>query len=97
MNLTAKQTAHVRHALGLNEGVKQSYRNRYFATAGSEVANEWEAMCALGAAGRDDCQGCPKTTLRRYFVTPAGARAVLRAGESLCPEDFPFQGGAADA
>lgn len=85
--MTPSQKRLARHALGFDQGVKQSYRNRYFAAPGTEPDREWIRMCKAGMARRSRMSAGESS--RFFYLTPAGAAAALRPGESLCPEDFP--------
>lgn len=88
MNL--EQIRLARHALGLPNDRRQSYRNRFL--AGGEHA-EWRAMEAAGLAEADTTGGKGMTW---FWLTREGAEAALEPGESLCPEDFPTPGGLAE-
>lgn len=86
--LTERQITLARHALGLPNGARKSYRNYFVTGADSTDHPDWEAMVASGAAvrrgpleifGDDYC----------YHLTRSGADAALQEGESLCGEDFP--------
>ena len=83
--LTEAQLKLARHALGLSEGRKRSYRNRYSAGHGTPASNEWAVMVTEGLA---NCYA-RYATLSHYELTEDGARAALRPGETLDPEDFP--------
>ena len=81
-------TALARHALGLVDGRKVSYRNHFVCGPGHQDFEEWERMVAIGDAAKFD--------RRKLFggdylfkLTFKGARSVLREGERLDPEDFP--------
>lgn len=83
--MTPEQKKLARHALGFDEKVPQSYRNRYYANEGNREVKEWEAMVAagwatVGVVGKS----------HRYELTRAGAVLALETGETLCPEDFPI-------
>lgn len=86
--MTPKQRTLARHALGLPNMSGVSYRNRYVAPyqPGGPV-NHWFAMCDAGLA---ECAPVNHRGLRRFWLTPEGARAALESGEALCPEDFPI-------
>ena len=85
--MTPKQIELARHALGLPNGRKTSYRNHFVTGKGSNDKKNWDAMLEAGMA-----------RVRRnvdlydgddYFrLTLAGAKAALAKGERLCPEDF---------
>lgn len=92
MTLTPEQRDLARHALGLPNKQRRSYRNHYCGPGGSAL-DAWEAMVSAGLAkkragsmltGGDDL----------YHLTRAGAEAALDPRESLCPEDFPSPSGA---
>lgn len=85
--LTDHQMALARHALGLPRralGAGLGYRNRFLA-AGCDI-EPWRAMVKAGLAVEGK-----KTDLGSawFFLTMAGARAVLGPDEQLDPEDFP--------
>ena len=82
--MTRDQKTLARHALGLPNAQKRSYRNRYF-TGPSDQA--WDAMLAAGQANVEPRPGGQ----RMFWLTQAGAKAALEPGESLCTEDFPDQ------
>ena len=77
--MTPEQIKMARHALGLEDGRKVSYRNRYFA-GGPPTEAAWNDLVAKGLAER---------TSLCFHLTEVGAKAVLLAGERLDPEDFP--------
>jgi hypothetical protein len=86
--LTLDELALTRHALGLPNKRKRSYRNRYVVGPGCDDHVLWMDMVEAGFARRYD--GRPLTGGDDLFVlTRAGAALSLRAGESLCGEDFP--------
>ena len=85
--MTAKQRKLARHALGLPNRDRRSYRNRFFANyrPGGDY-EQWDAMWNRGLAERalvmdGDCY--------RFWLTETGAQMAINKGESLCPEDFP--------
>lgn len=83
--MTDQQRKLARHALGLGDGIKKSYRNRYCAALETEQEREWNVMAIHGFAVRDETQ---KRTVF-FRLTERGARAALDRGETLDPEDFP--------
>jgi len=85
--MTPTQRLLARHALGLPNRRKRSYRNRYVAAyiPGGEF-DQWSAMESAGWAERGAFR--PDRTAR-FWLTPEGARLALEPGESLDPEDFP--------
>lgn len=88
--LTAEQKKLARHALGLVDGNKKSYRNRYRAPYIGAAAVAWHQMKDDGLA---TCDPAPagSTLGPMFYLTEAGARLALEPGESLCREDFPQQ------
>lgn len=97
MRLTDKQIDLARHALGLDGRRMTSYRNYFVTGMGSPDYLAWTGMVSIGHA-----QQLPASVLTGgdslFRMTLAGAKAVLRRGESLCSEDFPTtptEGGAA--
>lgn len=92
-DMTPAQVDLARRALGL-DGRKRSYRNRYI---GSPRHPEWAAMVAGGFAeqhsGKEVVNGVERNIYAGgadlFTLTLAGAKAALRPGESLDPEDFP--------
>lgn len=88
--MNKKQIELARHALGFDERVKRSYRNRFYVNGGdSEYYKEWGDLHKKGLAEKSLV---PTKDNRRYYLfslTTKGAKMVLRDGESLDPEDFP--------
>lgn len=81
--MTQEQIELARHALGLPNKRKQSYRNRFYASEGNPNYIHWCDMVAVGLArGRN----AGRTTV--FWLTPAGAGAAVKKGETLDPEDF---------
>jgi hypothetical protein len=82
--MTPSQFKMARHALGLDEnGV--SYRNRYTVGIGSPQEAEWNDLCEQGLAER----GKNGLTFVGFWLTAAGAKAVVHPHERLDREDFP--------
>lgn len=84
MTLSLRQFDLARHALGLPNDRRRSYRNRFYAGSGHQAYADWEAMIASGAARAEEAGGT-----RMFWLTEQGARAALLPGEQLCHEDFP--------
>lgn len=87
--MTPAQRYIARRALGLPNGRKVSYRNRFTVSSFPGGAyQQWEEMVDAGFAER-----VPKPDLvnglHRFRLTLKGAEAALDPGESLCKEDFP--------
>lgn len=86
--MTPEQRSLARHALGLPNRRKTTYRNRFVTGKGSKDWSGWDDLVASGYAkafrkvsvcGGDDI----------FFLTPEGAKAALDPGEKLSIEDFP--------
>jgi hypothetical protein len=84
--MTPEQRKLARHALGLPNGQKRSYRNRFYAAVGSEDEARWIGPCAQGMAVRSPCSS---PTLIFFCLTRKGAESALAKGEKLDLEDFP--------
>jgi len=85
--MTPAQRELARHALGLPNQARRSYRNRYFANAGGACAEQWQAMVAAGEAERGETGR--RVSSLHFQLTRKGAELALDPRESLCPEDFP--------
>lgn len=85
--MTPEQKPLARHALGLPNRVKTSYRNRFY--AGAMDAPEWRAMVAAGLANSEPVSHTSIPDYTFFWLTPEGATAALEKGEKLCAEDFP--------
>ena len=86
--MTPEQIELARHALGLPNPVRRSYRNHFFTGPGTTDHPAWEAMVAAGLAkkrnggslsGGDDV----------FWLTKAAAVKAVKRGERLSSEDFP--------
>jgi len=85
--MTPEQIELARHALGLPNERRTSYRNHFVCGPGHRDYLNWSAMLAEGNANMHsgslitggDCY---------FFLTQAGAEAALKAGEFLSIEDF---------
>jgi hypothetical protein len=85
--MSPEQTNLARHALGLDGKRKQSYRNHFVTGPGSSDHPIWMQMVDAGLAWRR--RGSQLTGGDDLFgLTTTGARAALKSGETLCPEDF---------
>lgn len=74
-----------RHALGLPNARKCSYRNYYCASFGTFQDVRWGEMVDAGHAERHES----RSKFVGYSLTESGARIALMPGETLDPEDFP--------
>jgi hypothetical protein len=80
--VSPEQRRLARHALGLPNDMRRSYRNRFYAIAGH---SEWGAMVTAGLAEASEAAH----GMQWFGLTRAGAAVALDRGETLCPEDFP--------
>lgn len=85
--MTPRQKELARHALGLKDGRKKSYRNRFFAGQGHPDYDDWIGLVRAGHAIKHSRRPVNGDFL--FTLTTAGAQAVLEPAETLCPEDFP--------
>jgi hypothetical protein len=85
--MNEQQIALARHALGLPNNRKRSYRNHFVCGPGHTDYENWQQMVAnqeakrrIGSSlsGGDDV----------FWLTCKGALLALHAGEKLDPEDF---------
>lgn len=86
--LTSQQLELARHALGLPNKDRRSYRNRYLISRAGKKHAAWEGMRRAGFA-RVEREATSYGDL--FFLTRKGAEAALQPGETLCPEDFPVR------
>lgn len=84
--LTLRQRTLGRHALGLEDGHYQSYRNRYAAGRDTAEYAEWMTMTKHGYAITG---GKVAARIDLFLLTLEGAKLCLEKGETLDPEDFP--------
>lgn len=88
--MTSEQLALARHALGLPNQHKKSYRNRYYIHESHEDCAHWNVMVEEGFAAKH----LLKTDIAGrwdilYTMTFKGAQLSCKPGECLDPEDFP--------
>lgn len=83
--MTPAQIELARHALGLPNEWKQSYRNRFYVASSDNAA--YAAWCEMVKAGH--ARGKADGRMTCFWMLEAGARLALEDGESLDPEDFP--------
>lgn len=86
--MTPAQIELARHALGLGNGRKVSYRNHYVTGPGGDDYDNWQAMVSAGLARRRDgnqLSGGDDV----FWLTETGARGALKPREKLDPKDFP--------
>ena len=86
--MTPEQIELARHALGLPNKQRRSYRNRFVTGPGGTDYLHWMQMVTDGRARRR--AGSPLTGGDDYFwLTTGGACEALLPGERLDQEDFP--------
>lgn len=83
MNQAQRELA--RHALGLPNRDRQSFRNRYVAP---QASTAHRALRDMEAAGEAEFVGTSGAGLW-FTITRKGAEEALDPSETLCPEDFP--------
>lgn len=86
--MTPEQIELARHALGLGNGRRISFRNHFVTGPGHSDYDNWIAMVAAGDAVRrkgSELSGGDDI----FYLTPSGATAALRQRERLDPENFP--------
>lgn len=84
--MTNKQKKLARHALGLPNKAKKSYRNHFVC---AESDPHWSDLVANGMATMRPAASVPFGGSAIFYLTEAGAKAALEGREKLCPEDFP--------
>ena len=87
--LTDEQRELARHALGLGNDRKQSYRNRFVTGPGGADHPAWLDMVQRGLAKQRMGSTLPFGGDDLFWLTKQGATLALSAGETLDPEDFP--------
>lgn len=86
--MTPEQIELARHALGLPNKRRQSYRNHFVCGQGHPDWENWQDMVAAGLAKTR--KGNALTGGYNWFwLTLDGAHNALRKGERLDLEDFP--------
>ena len=86
--MTPDQRLLARHALGLPNDRRQSYRNRYYTSPGHPMRGAWQALADAGMATITKGQGDGRR-LDLFALTRFGALQALDKGERLDMEDFP--------
>lgn len=86
--MTPEQKQKARHALGLPNDRRRSYRNRFFVSVGSPDDALWKA---LSDADDADYVTVNRGKDRQYWLTRQGALKALEPGETLDAEDFPAE------
>lgn len=90
--LTPRQRELARHALGLPNKMRMSYRNRFVAGEGHDDFDDWMQMVADGNAGRRAGTSLPYGGDDLFWLTKEGAQFALNKYERLDPEDFEVAG-----
>ncbi|GGC90765.1 hypothetical protein [Chelatococcus reniformis] len=90
--MTPDQRELARHALGLPNDRRRSYRNRFFVNSRGVRAQPgtygaWMDLVASGDAMHEPA--APGKSLDLFWLTRTGAEKVLGKGERLDLEDFP--------
>jgi len=86
--MTPRQLELARHALGLPNRWRCSYRNYFVAGPGGQDHEEWLVLVGAGFARQRS--GSVRTGGNDLFwLTRAGAEVALKRGERLDLEDFP--------
>ena len=83
IELTPEQIELARHALGIPNKRRKSYRNRFVIGAGCTDYEQWMAMVALGAAKRVDASRVPFGGDDLFYLTMSGARAALNVADCV--------------
>lgn len=84
--LTKEEKAEARHALGLPNKAKKSYRNQFCADEKNEL---WSRMVQRGLATMRPADTIPMGGSAMFYLTPMGAKLALNKGEKLSEYDFP--------
>ena len=84
--LTERQKGLARHALGLPNKRRVSYRNHYVGPQGDDLA-AWNSMVSCGDARVAPGSGLTGGHLL-FWLTRKGAKKALEGREKLDPEDF---------
>lgn len=85
--MTPAQLELARHALGLPNGRKRSYRNSFVTGEESPDHAPWMDMVSAGLANRR-AKAKHYGGMDIFWLTTSGAKAALVNGERLDPEDF---------
>ena len=88
--MTVEQRELARHALGLPNRNKTSYRNRYVCNESHPV---WSELVRLGLATMRPAHTVPFGGCALFYLTEDGAKLALDKGEKLCREFFPRKEG----
>jgi hypothetical protein len=86
--MTTRQIELARHAIGLPNKMRMSYRNSFVTGVGHDDYAEWEQMVTNGDAEERDGKSLPYAGDSLFWLTVRGARQALNPREYLDPEDF---------
>jgi hypothetical protein len=86
--MTPKQCELARHALGLPNKMRMSYRNRFVAGTGHDDYADWMQMVTDGNAEMRDGGKLPFAGDSLFWLTHNGAKQALNPREKLDREDF---------
>lgn len=86
--MTPRQRELARHALGLPNKMRMSYRNRFVAGEGHDDYADWLQMVTDGNATMRDGKTLPYGGDSIFWLTETGAKQALNPREKLDPEDF---------
>lgn len=89
MRLTAHQCRLARHALGLPNEKRRSYRNRYIAVPGTREYGDWLQITDDGNAVKTRGEEMGLGNCDHFRLRHKVALSALEKGETLDPEDFP--------
>lgn len=87
--MTPEQKKLARHALGLPNTARRSYRNYYVVGPGGAAFEDWEKMVVSSEAQRSTTWKSPTYGTFCFFLTEVGACQALEPREYLDREDFP--------
>lgn len=89
--MDAKQREMARHALGLPNKSRTTYRNRFVT---DEAGDDFEVWMGMVARHWAKVRGPVKDLggMYMFWLTRTGAAAALEPGETLNPKDFPVKG-----
>jgi hypothetical protein len=87
--LTQHQRRLARHALGLPNDNRRSYRNRYIAVPGTREYEDWLEMTDVGNAVKTRGEEMGLGKCDHFSLRHKAALSALDVGEKLDPEDFP--------
>ena len=85
--MTPTQIELARHALGLPNSHRRSYRNYFTAGPGHPDFEGWTAMVAAGDAITEKRNGFGGDHI--FWLTSSGARKATKPGETIDDSDFP--------